>query len=217
MKKSWEDVFKECGAVLNGHFVLASLKHSDTYLEKVILYKDPVIFEEMCQAIAQEVSSKLNNIEVVLGPVPIGSAIAQRVAFHLVKTYGRMVTPLFTEKGERGEHFFRKCLIKDMAGKNVLVVDDVMTSGDTIMQIVKAVVTTSLRGQMMGAAVICDRGEVALNNLYQMFPVMPLSRLKPRLWAENDCPLCKARIPIDVGSDHGLKFIESHPDYPYIK
>ena len=113
MKKSWEEVFKECGAVLSGHFVLASLKHSDTYLEKAVLYKNPDIFEEMCQAMAQEISSKFNNIEAVVGPVPIGSVIAQRVASYLRKTYGRMVTPLFTEKDEKGGHFFRKCFLRD--------------------------------------------------------------------------------------------------------
>lgn len=212
-KKHIEEIFQECGAILKGHFVLAEMEHSDIYLEKAILYKNPVIFEDLCRTLAQEVSLKFTNIEAVVGPAPIGAVFAQRVAFHLGETYyHKTVTAVFTEKDEKGEHLLRRGFGKDLAGKNVLVVDDVMTSGRSIIRIIKAV--TISKGNMIAAAVICDRGEVALNNLYQMFPVISLSRLKPRVWPEKDCLLCKAEVPIDADIGRGREFLKSHPDYP---
>ncbi|MEK7503743.1 MAG: phosphoribosyltransferase family protein [Patescibacteria group bacterium] len=207
-----EEIFNECGAILKGHFVLAEMGHSGTYLQKAILYRNPVIFENLCRIMAHEVSSKFTSIEAVVGPAPIGSVLAQRVAFYLGETYQKMVVPLFTEKDGAGEHLLRRGFNKDLVGKNVLVVDDVMTSGTSILQIIKAVLAS--KGQMVAAAVICDRGEVALNNLFQMFPVMSLSRLKPRIWTENDCSLCKEKIPIDADVGRGWEFLKSHPGYP---
>src|SRR3989344_3887341 len=156
-KNNKEGVFEKCGAVLKGHFVLDGMEHSDTYLEKVYLYRNPVIFEELCLQMAREVALKTNKIEAVVGPAPVGAVLAQRVAYHLSEMQHKMVVPFFTEKDKNGQHIFRRNFSKDLAGKSVLVVDDVIITGRSLEQLVKAIVL--LKGQMAAVAVICNRSE----------------------------------------------------------
>ncbi|MFH0788787.1 MAG: phosphoribosyltransferase family protein [Pseudomonadota bacterium] len=209
-KNNKEGIFEKCGAVLKGHFVLSSMEHSDTYLEKVYLYRNPVIFEELCLQTAREVASRTKNIEAVVGPAPIGAVLAQRVAYHLGVMQQKTIVPFFTEKDKEGQHTFRRNFVKDLAGKSVLVVDDVITTGKTIQDLVKAVVL--LKGQIAAVAVICNRSEDVLNNFY-MFPVISLLRMKLKTWPPP-CPLCNARVPISADIGRGREFLAAHPGYP---
>lgn len=213
-----ESIFNECGAVLKGHFVLDSTelavrKHSDTYLEKVYLYRNPVIFEELCLQMAREVASKANNIEAVVGPAPIGAVLAQRVAYHLGTMQHKMVIPFFTEKDKEGQHTFRRNFAKDLSGKNVLVVDDIITTGKTISELVKTILI--LKGRMAAAAVVCNRSEDVLDKFY-IFPLISLLRIKLKVFKESDCLLCKNRVPINADVGRGREFLEAHPGYPSI-
>jgi len=194
MSNRIEEIFKECGAILNGHFVLKSLEHSDKYVEKGILYSNPIVFGELCREIAQEVSAKSINIDVVVGSVPIGAAMAQWVAYHLGEIHQKKVYSIFAEKNQAGGQVFRKCFHKYLAGKNVLVVDDVLTSGATIKELLKAIIL--LKGQTVGVAVICNRGDLTSENFY-VFPLISLLKMKLQSWQEKDCPLCLKKVPID--------------------
>ena len=210
-KNNREGVFERCGAVLKGHFVLAFMEHSDTYLEKASLYRNPVIFEELCLQMAREVASKSINIDVVAGPAPIGAVLAQRVAYHLGGIYRKVVVPLFTEKDKTGHHVLRRNFAKYFAGKDVLVVDDIMISGKSARQLIKA--ATLAQGRVVAVAVICNRGDIGPENLYG-FPVTSLLKMKLKAWLEGVCPLCRARVPISADIGRGREFLESHPGYP---
>jgi len=210
-KNNKEGVFEKCGAVLKGHFVLDGMEHSDTYLEKVYLYRNPVIFEELCLQMAREVALKTKKIEAVVGPAPVGAVLAQRVAYHLSEMQHKMVVPFFTEKDKNGQHIFRRNFSKDLAGKSVLVVDDVIITGRSLEQLVKAIVL--LKGQMAAVAVICNRSEDVVNNFY-IFPVISLLRIKLKTCQESDCSLCRGRVPINADIGRGREFLATHPGYP---
>ena len=210
-KNNKEGVFEKCGAVLKGHFVLAGMEHSDTYLEKVYLYRNTAIFEELCLQMAREVASKTNNVDAVVGPAPVGAVLAQRVACHLGAIQHRMVIPFFTEKDKNGQHAFRRNFAKDLPGKNVLAVDDVITTGKTITELIKTIIL--LKGQMAAVAVICNRSEDVLDKFY-IFPVISLLRIKLKVFPENDCLLCSKRVPVDAGIGRGKEFLAAHPGYP---
>jgi orotate phosphoribosyltransferase len=206
-----EESFKEYGAILKGHFVLKDSQHSDSYLEKAILYRNPILFEDICLAMTREVCSRFTDIEAVVGPAPIGAVLAQRVAFHLGEVYGKTVVPLFTEKDENNRQVLRRNFGKDLALKNVLIVDDIMTSGSSVMDIIRAVVIS--RGQVKTVAIMCNRCKVPLDRIFQL-SVISLSTIKLQAWFENDCPLCRTKVPITADVGHGREFLKLHPDYP---
>jgi len=207
-KNNGEGIFEKCGAVLKGHFILTAWEHSDTYLKKEKIYGDPVVFENLCRAIAREVSSKSINIDAVVGPVP---RLAERVAYFLGEIYHKTVVHLSVEKDEMGKRVFGQGPDQDLSGKNVLIVDDITITGESIRQIIRAV-TVLKRGRVVIVAVICNRGDVTPYNLYGL-PVISLSRIRLKTWF-NNCPLCKAIVPINVDIERGREFVEAHPGYP---
>jgi len=191
-------VFKR--AIVKGHFVLkSSLKHSDTYVEKANLCKDPLVFDDLCHEIALEVYSQGIEADVVVGPAPIGAIIANRVAYHLQELYRRtdklrQVEFLFTEKDKEGQHLFRRSFCKDLAGKRVLLVDDILVEGRIITEFLRAIVQKN-GTQIAGIAVMCNRGD--LDSRFYGHPLISLLRLKLKSCPAEECLSCKAGIPID--------------------
>lgn len=193
-KERIEKIFGECEAIQKGHFVLKSGEHSDTYVEKANLYKNSVLFDELCQKIAQEVFARSINIDAVVGPAPLGTDIASRVAQHLGKMWQKKIICCFTEKDKDDRHIFRRCFHRDLVGKNVLLVDDVLTRGQSIRELIKAV--TMLKGRIAAIAVICNRGGLTSGDFYN-FPLISLLELKLKSCPVEECSSCKADIPID--------------------
>ena len=99
-----------------------------------------------------------------------------------------------------------------MKGKDVLIVDDITITGESIRQIIRAV-TVLKKGRVVAVAVFCNRGVAVPDNLYTL-PVISLSNIKLKIWWENHCPLCKAKVPINANIERGREFLESHPGYP---
>ncbi len=214
--KSIEEIIRECGAIRKGHFVLAGLEHSDEYIEKAVLYQDPIIFDDLCFGLAQEAYSHFSSftgtgIEVVVGPAPIGAVLAHRVAYHLGELSQEKVVPLFTEKDERGGQTFNRGFAKEAAGKNVLIVDDILTSGQTVRQIIRAV--TLLNGRVIAVGVPCNRGGVKSADI-DGYPLLVLGEIEMKTWPQGLCPLCQKNVPIDRGIGKWREFLESHPGYP---
>jgi len=226
-----EKIFKECGAIKEGHFELSrSQLHSPTYFEKALLYEKPKVFEKLCLLIAQEVSIRPVKIDAVVGPVPFGAALAWRVAYHLGEISQKEVNAIFTEKDwfflippdveellldessekldkirlkygltrktvKEGGYLFRKSFQKSVAGKNILLVDDVLTTGGSITELMLAV--TRLKGKVVAIAVICNRGGYGPERFFGL-PVISLYKMKLKTSLKEECLLCQAGVPVDT-------------------
>lgn len=198
-----EKIFRDYDAITKGHFALKSMdQHSDTYVEKANLYKHPIVFHNLCYAIAEKVYAQHIEVDAVVGPSPIGAVIAQKVAFRLEKIYrldeglvSKNVLAIFTEKDVKGNHVFRKCFRKDLVGKKVLVVDDVLTTGASIVNILH-VLSVEMKAQPAAIGVICNRSS-NIEQIYH-FPVMSLLQLELKSWKTEDCPLCAKGVPLDT-------------------
>lgn len=184
MEKHWvEEIFEECGAILNGHFVLASGRHSGKYLEKALIYVDPERVSDLCYEMAAE-ASRIKNIEAVVGPAMGGISLSQWIAYYLSDLYQRKVLSLFTEKNKAKKQVLKRGYQKLVAGKQVLVVDDILTTGGSVKQVIKEVVKAG--GEVAAVCVTCNRGGVTSEKLG--YPLFWLWKADIESWTPEECP-----------------------------
>jgi orotate phosphoribosyltransferase len=177
-----ERVFRGSGALRDGHFVLASGRHSPTYLEKFQVLGRPVETQRLCGAIADW--ARPLDLATVAGPTTGGVILAHEVARQLG------LRAVFAERRENGAgREFRRGFALGR-GERVLVVDDIMTTGGSVQETMDAV--SRAGGSVVGAAVLVDRsgGAARLD-----VPVRALWALDIPTYTPSDCPLCARGLP----------------------
>ena len=176
-----EDIFQKSGALLKGHFRLASGLHSPVYWEKFRVLQFPNYTEQLCRMIADHFRHQ--NVQVVAGPTTGGIILAFEVARQLG------VRGIFAEK-EGEERSFRRGFTVD-PGERVLIVDDILTTGSSIREVIAAV--RKLDGNIIGIGVLVDRSEQAPDF---GFPLFSCHRSATVTYRPEECPLCAARVPL---------------------
>ncbi|BDI30716.1 orotate phosphoribosyltransferase [Capsulimonas corticalis] len=187
------EIFKESGALLEGHFLLASGYHSATYLEKFQVLQYPQHVERLCREIAERFKDK--NVELVVGPTTGGMLLAYEVAKHLG------TRSIFAERGDDGQGRVLRRGFHINPGERVLVVDDILTTGGSVRDTIDAVRLHG--GELMGVAVLADRsgGKTQFG-----VPLEALLTLDVEKFAPDALPEWLAAIPLtERGSSHLLK------------
>lgn len=175
-------VFYDSGALMEGHFLLTSGLHSDQYMQcaKVLQYP------EYTEKLAREMADKFrdDNIEVVIGPAMGGIIVAYEVARQLG------VPALFTERLD-GEMVLRRGFMMD-AGQRVLVVEDVVTTGGSVREVMNVV--EKFGAQVVGVGVLVDRSNGTVDFGVKQEAVLTMDI---RSWKSEDCPLCaRGKLPV---------------------
>jgi len=187
-----ENIFSEAGAILKGHFELASGLHSATYWEKFRVLQYPHLTERLCKMIAQHFGGEA--IQVVAGPT-LGGVI---IAFEVAKQLG--VRSIIAEQEGDGRTFKRGFTLNP--GERVLIVDDVLTTGASILEVIKAV--KRYGGELVGVGVLVDRsqGGVDLVRLadsdtsFGGVPFFSCHKVFIPTYTPEECPLCAQGIPL---------------------
>lgn len=181
MSAEVERIFNEAGAILEGHFELASGLHSATYWDKFKVLQSPYYTEQLCRMIAQHFRGA--GIQVVAGPT-LGGVI---VAFEVARQLG--VRSIIAEREGDGRSFRRGFTITP--GERVLIVDDVLTTGTSILEVTKAVMNYG--GELVGVGVLVDRsrGRVKIG-----VPLFSCHEVSIPTYAPEDCPLCAQGVPL---------------------
>lgn len=181
MSSEWvRDVFLEAGAILKGHFLLTSGLHSDSYWEKFQVLQWPKYTQLLCASIAEHFRN--SGIEVVAAPTTGGIIIGYEVA------RGLRVRSIFAERSEHGRSFRRGFDIRP--GENVLIVDDILTTGSSVQDVIDEVVRK--QGHIVGIAVLVDRSEGRVNLGYPLFSLL---QVHVPAYKPEECPLCRQGIP----------------------
>jgi orotate phosphoribosyltransferase len=180
--ESVERIFEEAGAVLKGHFLLASGLHSPVYWEKFQVLQYPPYTEKLCRMIAEHYRE--SRVQVVAGPTTGGIILAYEVGRQLG------VRGIFAEKGETGGREFRRGF-RITPGERVLIVDDVMTAGGSVRDTIDAV--KHLGGNIVGIGVLVDR---SLEKPDFGVPFFSCHRAEIVTYQPRRCPLCAAGVPL---------------------
>jgi len=172
---------REAGAILHGHFQLTSGRHSDTYVQCARVLEDPALTTRLAEAMASRVSGR--GVDVVAAPA-VGGII---IGFAVARALG--VRFIFSER-QHGAMTFRRGFTVE-PGERVLVVEDVVTTGGSVAEVVDLV--RGAGGEVVAVTSIIDRGG---NKAFDT-EFMPLLQLEVESMEPPDCPLCAAGTPID--------------------
>jgi orotate phosphoribosyltransferase len=177
-----EEIFEKAGAILKGHFLLASGLHSPVYWEKMRVLQYPAYVEQLCRMIADHFRGQ--DIQLVAGPTTGGIILAFEVARQLG------VRAAFAEKEDNKERTFRRGSRIEQ-GERVLIVDDVMTKGGSIREVISAV--TRQGGTVTGIGVLVDRSEQGIDF---GVPLFSCYRTVIQNYTPENCPLCADKVPL---------------------
>ena len=181
-EKEVEDLLIETSAIMEGHFLLTSGLHSPRYVEKFNVLQKPVYTEKLCRAMAEKFKDV--NIETVVGPVTGGILLAHETG----KALGTRA--IFTER-ENGKMTFRRGFTLH-EGERVLIVEDIVTTGGSIREVIDVVKEHG--GIPVAVSMLVDRsgGKATFGDV----PSTALLHMDVQTYKPEECPLCKAGIPM---------------------
>jgi orotate phosphoribosyltransferase len=173
------DLLKESEALLEGHFLLSSGRHSNRYVQCAKLLQYPDRAEKAVKLIVDKVKDL--QIDVVVGPA-MGGII---VAYELGRQLGKPA--FFTERDEGQMKLKRGFFIEE--GQKVLIAEDVVTTGKSSYEAIKVV--EEYGGEVVGIAALIDRSSGDLD-----YHIYAAGKLHIDTYDKDECPLCKAGLPI---------------------
>jgi len=177
------ELYRKTGALLEGHFLLRSGRHSPVFLQSAALLQHPLYAEAVGEAIARKFEDE--RIDFVIGPA-IGGVV---LSFVTARAAGARA--LFAEKTPEGGMTIRAGLEVN-EGERFLAVEDVVTTGASLRRAIEA---ARARGAVpVGAAAIIDRsaGPVAFG-----VPFHALASVQVPSYEPEACPLCRAGVPLE--------------------
>ena len=183
------EIFREAGAFLEGHFLLTSGLHSPVYIEKFKVLQFPRYVESLGGEIAHHFSGE--KIDVVVGPAVGGIILAYEVARQLG------VRMAFTER-EKGKMVFRRGFQLKEENRD-LIVEDVVTTGASVEEVIK--VGEETEAQIVGIGALVDRSGKRATFSY---PFYPLLEIEAQTYSPQECPLCQKKVALQKRGSHYL-------------
>jgi orotate phosphoribosyltransferase len=173
------EILKRQGALLEGHFLLSSGLHSAQYLQCARVLMDTKIASDLGGRLAAQLKASGVNPDVVVAPAMGGIVVGHEVA------RGLGVRSIFTER-DGGAMTLRRGFTLE-PGENVVVVEDVVTTGKSTREVIAVVEASGAR--VVGIASLVDRsaGKAGFE-----VPFESLMKIAVDAWAAGACPLCAA-------------------------
>ena len=184
------DLLEWSGAILKGHFLLTSGKHSNQYIEKFRLLENPIALDKICSTMADIYKDK--KIDLVVSAAIGGILISGGVGRHL------NVKHIFSER-LNGEMVFKRGFDIEK-NQNILVVEDIVTTGGSINEII--VLIEKYKANIIGIVSIVDRNDK--KKIFK-YPYETLLNFPVESWDEKDCPNWLKKIPVFKPGSTGKK------------
>jgi orotate phosphoribosyltransferase len=188
------ELLTNVGALKEGHFLLASGRHSGRYVEKFDLLRNPVATSDICRGITERFRNE--GINVVAGPTTGGILLA----FEVGRQLG--VAAAYAERAGAGsdERVFKRGTTFE-SGSRVLVVDDILTTGGSIRETLAALEREPVT--VVGIAVLVDRSGGTVR--FGETPLFALTTLDVETWTAAECPLCASGTSLTIPGSTAAK------------
>lgn len=200
------DVQKELeriGAVYtNKHFVYVSGKHGSGYINMDPLFPETELLFELTKSLVKPFEGEFDT---VVGPATGG------IKLSILASLAAKKAGVWADKdGEGGFEFERAGFKRQIKGKRVLIVEDLLTTGGSVWKVARQIEEAG--GTVVGISVVCNRGNVTAAQL----SVPRLEWLFETNFAAqdpNNCELCAKHVPIIENIGHGDDYKKEHPAY----
>ncbi len=175
------DILKEAEVLLEGHFLLTSGRHSAKYLQCAKIFRNTKYAEPLCKELADKYKDK--GVEIVIGPAMGAVQMAYEVSRHL------KCENFFTEREDGKMTLRRGFSIKE--GQKVLLVEDVVTTGGSIKEVLELV--KGMGADVVGIGCIVDRtgGKIDFG-----VPFDAVLSMEVESYERENCPICQKDVPL---------------------
>jgi orotate phosphoribosyltransferase len=177
-------LFKECDALLQGHFKLTSGKHSEWYFEKIRLIEKPAALEKIVDLLVEKIEAEVSDFDYVVSPAYGAIAIGFLAALKLGKKFA------FTQRAD--EKMTIRSGFSGLDGSRAVIVEDILTTGGSIQEVLACL--REHEAPVARIYVLVDRsgGTVPIEGQ----AVGSLLALKVEAYEPDVCPLCAQGIPL---------------------
>ncbi len=189
--KTLEEIYRDAGAYLEGHFLLSSGKHSQFYLQSAKVLEDPKIAEFLAGKLAEMIQKEGIKIDTVCSPA-LGGILA---GYELSRALGARF--IFTERVDGVMTLRRGFEVSE--GENILICEDIITTGGSALEAAKSVEKNG--ANIVAFAALANRGLCKRNDgensskneckLPDSTPFFALDDFTFEIYEPKNCPLCK--------------------------
>lgn len=186
------DLFRQSGALLEGHFILSSGLRSPIFLQKAKVFMDPGKTEQLCRALAAKIrEAGYGDVSKIVSPAVGGIIPGYETARHLG------VPAIYTER-VNGVFELRRGF-EVSPGEKVIVVEDIVSTGISIRECIEAISKTG--ANVVAAACLIDRsgGEAEIG-----VPLVALTQYKVPAYPADALPPELAALPAVKPGSRGL-------------
>ena len=181
-------ILKETEALLEGHFILSSGLHSKQYIQCAKLLSHPKKAETICSSLCEKIRRKFNKVDIVLSPALGGVVVGYEIGRQL------KIETIFAERVD-GKLILRRDF-KVKQNSNVLIVEDVITSGKSALEC--SYIVRMSKANLVGYACIIDRSS---NSVSIKDKIVSQIQFNIETFSEDEIPEDLRKIqPIKPGS-----------------
>lgn len=184
------DTLKEVGALLEGHFLLSSGRHSDRYCQCAKLLQYPDKAEKVLKVVADKLKDV--DFDMVVGPA-MGGVV---VSYELARQTGK--PGIFAERQDGTMTIRRGFEIKK--GQKIIISEDVITTGKSFLEV--ADIIKAEGAEVVGICCIVDRRAEGVEIEYPLYSAV---KLEVKSYEKEECPLCKEGIPYIKPGSRNIK------------
>jgi len=187
------DILKKTNALLEGHFILSSGLHSSRYIQCAKLLSYPYLAKKICVSLAKKIKKKFKKIDLILAPAMGGVIIGYEIGRILKKE------TIFCER-VNGKFTLRRGF-KIKKNVNVLIIEDVITTGKSSMECVKLIKKN--KAKLVGFASIIDRS--TKKSLKIKSKILSEIKIDVPTYTKNNLPSDLASISITTPGSRFIK------------
>lgn len=185
--------FEKAGALLKGHFILSSGRHSDTFLQKALVFQYPQRTAKLCKALAELIQTKVKKrVDAIVSPAVGGIIPGYETARHL------KLPAMFVERQDGVFQLRRNFHLDD--SMNVVVIEDVISTGLSSRECIDAIRTTGAKVVALACLIDRSAGDAKFD-----VPFIPLARIKVASWEADKLPRHLKGTPAVKPGSRGLR------------